>query len=325
MRSAELNRTESTASEGGSGIPLVLIVGPTAVGKTDISIQIAEQLGAEIVCADSRTLYKGMDIGTAKPTPTQRRRVEHHLLDVALPDQIWNLAKFQREAGIQINEINRKGKLPIMVGGTGQYIRAVVEGWEVPSIKGQDELRSALEKWAREIDRRGMHRRLEVIDPEAAARIEPNNLRRTIRALEVIFNTGRLFSEQYRRSDSIYRFLILGLYMPRPELYKRVDQRIEAMFETGFVGEVRSLLEAGYSPELPSMSAIGYKQVIQHLQGKISIDEAKKEMRRANRVFIRRQANWFKRSDPNIRWYTVGERTAAELVADIRFWMKKPD
>ncbi len=324
MRSAELKRNESTAGEDSTRNPLVLILGPTGVGKTGISIQAAEMLEAEIVCADSRTLYRGMDIGTAKPSLSQRRRVKHHLVDVARPDETWSLAKFQQEAGIRIRDINRRGALPLMVGGTGQYIRAVLEGWRAPPVAGQIEVRSALENWARETDPRGMHRRLEVIDPDAARDIEPNNLRRTVRALEVIFITGKRFSQQSRRQEPVYRILTLGLDMPRPQLYDRVDRRIEAMFEAGLVDEVQSLLEAGYSPELPAMSAIGYKQVVRYLQGLISIEEARAEMRRATRVYIRRQANWFKRDDPRIRWYLPGEGIAGELAANIQAWLAEP-
>ena len=324
MRSAELKRNESADGEDSSRIPLVLILGPTGVGKTGISIQAAEMLEAEIVCADSRTLYRGMDIGTAKPSLSQRRLVNHHLVDVAWPDETWSLAKFQREAGIRIRDINRRGALPLMVGGTGQYIRAVLEGWRAPPVAGQVKMRSALENWARETGSRGMHRRLEEIDPDAARKIEPNNLRRTIRALEVIFITGRRFSQQSSRQEPVYRILTLGLDMPRPQLYERVDRRIEAMFEAGFVDEVRALLEAGYSPELPAMSAIGYKQVVRYLQGMITIEEARAEMRRATRIYIRRQANWFKRGDPRIRWYPVGERIAVELTAYIRDWLDNP-
>jgi tRNA dimethylallyltransferase len=321
MHLADLNRTEELKREQVSKIPLVLIVGPTAVGKTEIAVQTAERLDAEIICADSRTLYTGMDIGTAKPTLSQRKKITHHMVDVARPDQTWSLAKFQREVEIRIREINRRGVLPIMVGGTGQYIRAVIEGWEVPPVTGQEKMRSALENWALDIGSEGLHQRLAVIDKDAADRIESNNLRRTIRALEVIFNTGKRFSLQYKRREPVYRLLILGLDMPRPELYDRVDKRIEAMFEAGLVDEVSALLSAGYSPDLPSMSAIGYKQVIQYLQGKISIEEAKMEMRRSTRVFVRRQANWFRHDDPRIRWYPVGEETAAKLVKDIRTWL----
>lgn len=324
MRSAELKRNEGAGKEDSTRVPLVLILGPTGVGKTDLSVQVAEMMGAEIVCADSRTLYRGMDIGTAKPSLSQRRRVKHHLVDVAQPDETWSLAKFQREAGILIQDINRRGALPLMVGGTGQYIRAMLEGWQAPPVAGQVKMRSALENWARETGPRGMHRRLEVIDPDAARKIEPNNLRRTVRALEVIFITGRRFSQQSSRQEPVYRILTLGLDMPRPQLYERVDHRIEAMFEAGLVDEVLSLLEAGYSPELPSMSAIGYKQVVRYLQGLISIEEARAEMRRATRVYIRRQANWFKQDDPRIRWYPAGERIAGELTADIRAWLDNP-
>jgi tRNA dimethylallyltransferase len=298
--------------------PLVVILGPTAVGKTELAIQIAERLGGEIVSADSRLFYRGMDIGTAKPTPAEQKRVPHHLIDVADPDQIWSLALFQQKAIEAIAEISARGRLPLLVGGTGQYIRAVIQGWELPKVAPNAGLRTALENWAAEIGADGLHQRLASLDPQAAAGIDAHNLRRTVRAVEVILSSGRRFSEQRLSQPSPYRLLLLGLTCPRAELYRRVDARIQMMIEAGLVEEVRALLGQGYSPDLPTLSAIGYREMIAYLRGKISLAEAVRQMQRATRVFVRRQANWFKPDDPDIRWFRIGVDTLNDMLEAIR-------
>lgn len=295
--------------------PLILIIGPTAVGKTEFAIQLAERLNGEIVSADSRLFYRGMDIGTAKPTRAEQARVPHHLIDVANPDETWSLAQFQQEARRIIAEIHARGKLPFLVGGTGQYVRAVTEGWSPPEVKADERLRDELGRIALR-DERGiywLHDKLASLDPEAAAKIDARNVRRTIRALEVILTTGRKFSEQRGQVESPYRLATIGLTRPREELYARVDARIEAMFATGFVDEVRGLLESGYSPDLPSMTGIGYRECVGVVKGQMTEDAAKVQIRRATRVFVRRQANWFKPSDEAIRWFVVRENTANEI------------
>jgi tRNA dimethylallyltransferase len=293
--------------------PLVVILGPTAVGKTKIAIQLAECLSGEIVSADSRLFYRGMDIGTAKPPLDERQRVPHHLIDITEPDDVISLALFQRLARQAIAEIHSRRRLPFLVGGTGQYIRAVVQAWEVPPARPNPMLRSALESWAGQIGMQSLHGRLAVLDPQAAAGIDPRNLRRTVRALEVILSTGRRFSEQRRSGSSPYKVLMLGLARPRSELYARIDARIQAMLEGGLIGEVQALLERGYSPELPTLSAIGYQEVIAYLQGNITLEEAQIKMKRATRIFVRRQSNWFKPGDPAIRWFQVGSNTLEDL------------
>jgi len=299
-----------------SKLPLILIIGPTAVGKTELSIQLAERLNGEIVSADSRLFYRGMDIGTAKPSIEERKRVPHYLIDVANPDEIWSLALFQGEATKIIADIHAREKLPFLVGGTGQYVRAVTEGWRPPEVEPDPRLRGVLESQAEEKGIYWLHKGLNLIDPIAAQKIDPRNLRRTVRALEVILTTGKPFSQQRRQSDSPYNLLTIGLKRPREELYQRVDKRIEAMFEAGFVDEVKGLLVKGYSPELPTMSAIGYRECIRVIKGELSIEQAKVEMRRATRIFVRRQANWFKEEDPNIHWFYAGEANLVESVED---------
>jgi tRNA dimethylallyltransferase len=298
-------------------ISLILIIGPTAVGKTELSLQLAEHLKGEIISTDSRLFYRGMDIGTAKPTPEERARVPHHLIDVADPDEIWSLAMFQQAATEIIADICARGKLPFLVGGTGQYIRAVTESWTPPEVKPDPRLRAVLEALANEKDVYWLHKGLERLDPVAAEKIDPRNVRRTIRALEVILTTGKLFSRQRGQSDSPYNLLTIGLKRSREELYQRVDERIEAMFENGLLDEVQRLLNRGYSPDLPTMSAIGYRECIQVVKGQLSIEQAKVKMRRATRVFVRRQANWFKEDDPNIQWFEAGQENLVKLIENV--------
>jgi tRNA dimethylallyltransferase len=307
--------------EGRAAPPLVVLVGPTAVGKTEISLRLAKRLGGEIVSADARLFYRGMDIGTAKPNLQERQQVPHHLIDVADPDESWSLALFQRAARQAIAGILARGRMPLLVGGSGQYVRAVLEGWQVPAQGPDRRLREALESWAGRVGAEGLHARLAAIDPPAAARIQPRNLRRTVRALEVIFSTGRRFSEQAGRGEPPYRALILGLTRPRPELYARIDARIQTMMAAGLADEVRRLLAQGYSPQLPTMSAIGYQEMVQTLNGEINLEEAVTLMKRRTRQFVRRQANWFKVSDPHIHWFRVGEGTVDEMEGVIRAWL----
>ena len=298
--------------------PLILIVGPTAVGKTEIAIQLAERLNGEIVSADSRLFYRGMDIGTAKPSREEQARAPHHLIDIANPDEILSLAVFQQKAHEVIADIHTRKKLPLLVGGTGQYIRAVTEGWTPPEVKPDELLRDELIKQKDENGIYWLHEKLRSLDPVAAEKIDARNFRRTIRALEVIMTTGRKFSEQRGQSESPYQLVTIGLTRPRAELYARVDARIESMFTNGFLDEVKSLLERDYSPTLPTLSAIGYRECVEVLEGKIKVEEAKQLIRRATRVFVRRQANWFKESDPNIVWFKVKDGSVEEIESYIR-------
>jgi tRNA dimethylallyltransferase len=301
-----------------SKLPLILIVGPTAVGKTEIAIQLAERLNGEIVSADSRLFYRGMDIGTAKPTREEQARVTHHLIDIANPDEVLGLAIFQQKAREAIADIHTRNKIPFLVGGTGQYVRAVAEGWNPPEVEPDNRLRDELEKQKDENGVYWLHERLRGIDPLAAEKIDPRNSRRTIRALEVIMATGRKFSEQRGQSGSPYHLITIGLMRPRVELYEHVDQRIDTMFAIGFVNEVKSLLAKGYSTSLPTMSAIGYRECIRVINGELNEEQAKAESRRATRVLVRRQANWFKESDPNIKWFRVEKGVVEGIQSYIR-------
>ena len=295
--------------------PLILIVGPTAVGKTELAIQLAERLNGEIVSADSRLFYRGMDIGTAKPTREEQARVPHHLIDIVDPDEILSLAVFQQKAREVIADIHTRNKIPFLVGGTGQYIRAVTQGWTPPEVEPDERLRAELERMKAERGVYWLYEKLKQFDPAAAEKIDARNYRRTIRALEVILTTGKRFSEQRGQSESPYHLITIGLTRPRTELYERVDQRIDLMFASGFLEEVKSLLSRGYSPSLPTMSAIGYRECIRVINGEIDEEQAKAEIRRITRVFVRRQANWFKESDPKIKWFRVEAGVVDEIEA----------
>jgi tRNA dimethylallyltransferase len=297
---------------------LILIVGPTAVGKTELAIQLAERLNGEIVSADSRLFYRGMDIGTAKPTPEEQARVPHHLIDIANPDEILSLAVFQQKAREAIADIHTRNKIPFLVGGTGQYVRAVTEGWSPPEVEPNERLRAEFEKMKEGKGIYWLYEKLKDLDVAATENIDPRNYRRTIRALEVIMTTGKRFSEQRGQSESPYHLIMIGLTRPREELYERVDQRIELMFANGFLEEVKRLLEKGYSPSLPTMSAIGYRECVRVLNGELNEKQAKAEIRRATRVFVRRQANWFKETDPDIKWFRVQEGVVDEIESYIR-------
>ncbi len=302
-------------------LPLIVIVGPTASGKTETSIHLAERLHGEIISADSRLFYRGMDIGTAKPSLEDRARVPHHLIDVAAPNETWSLAVFQRAAVATIADIHARGRIPFLVGGTGQYIRAVTHGWTLPPTPPNPRLRSVLERLAYEHGLYWLHEKLALLDPGAAKSIDPRNLRRVIRALEVTLSTGRPVSTQCGQATSPHRLLTIGLTWPRHILYTRIDARIETMFANGLLEETRQLLTQGYSPNLPSMSAIGYRECFAVLQGQISIEEAKTKMRRLTRAFVRRQANWFKAGDPTIHWFRMDTTPLEAIEETIRTFL----
>ena len=289
-------------SQPATKIPLIIIVGPTASGKTAAGIKLARAIGGEVISADSRYLYRGMDIGTAKPDMEERQGVPHWLIDVADPDETWSLSLFRAAADEAVKNIYSRGKKPIVVGGTGQYIRAILEGWTIPEGEPDHRLRDVLERWGNDIGAEELHRKLAVLDPDAAANIQWQNMRRTVRALEVIFSSGRKFSAQRTEKESPYDSLIFGMKRERVELYKRIDMRVDLMIRNGLVEETAGLLAKGYSEDLPSMSAIGYKEVCDYLNKKLSLDEAAQLIKFRTHNYVRRQANWFKPADPAIHW-----------------------
>jgi len=314
------------ASRPGDLRRLVVLIGPTAVGKTSLSIELASHLGAEIVSMDSRLLYRGMDIGTAKPAAAERERVPHWLIDVAEPDQTWSLTEYVDAARRIFEQLQRRGRLPLLVGGTGQYYRALVEGWQPPQATRSDAFRRRMAEFATEQGEQALHRELAQVDPESAGRIDARNVRRVVRALEIFHLSGRPASEQRRKQPPRFPLLVLGLSLPRGEIYDRIDRRLERMLEQGWLGEVQALLDRGYTPDLPSFSAIGYRELARHLAGSIDLEQAKAEIRRGSRQFVRRQANWFKRDDPRIEWYENRPGVQQRLLERVERWLStNPD
>lgn len=293
------------------------------MGKTTLSLHLAKTLDGEIVSADSRLFYRGMDIGTAKPSPEERARVPHHLVDIADPDQTVGLAEFQEQAYVAIDAIHARSRLPLLVGGTGQYVRAVVQGWRIPRVPPNGGLRADLEAEAEREGAAALHARLAELDPLAAERIDPRNVRRVIRALEVCTLTGQPISEQQGREPPPYRIKQIGLTMERKALYTRADARVDAMMAAGLEKEVHRLVEAGYGWELPAMSGLGYVQFQPYLEGAATLEEVAAEIKSATHSFIRRQYNWFRSDDPAIRWFEANETTAEEVESAARTWLNQ--
>jgi tRNA dimethylallyltransferase len=292
--------------------PLIAIVGPTAVGKTATAIRLCRDFHGEIISADSRQIYYGLDIGTAKPTPQEQAAAVHHLIDVVDPDQVLGLAEYQALAYVAINDVLARKRIPFLVGGTGQWVRAVIEGWGVPRVPPDYVLRAELEAEANRVGSQALHARLASVDPDAAAKIDYRNLRRVIRALEVYLKTGIPISQHQRAQSPPYRILQIGLTMPREMLYARADTRVERMLADGLLAEVRTLVDQGYHLGLAAMSGLGYRQMGQHLAGELSLDEAVRLIKKETRRFIRQQYNWFRPDDPAIHWFDVsGEYYAA--------------
>ena len=299
--------------------PFVVIVGPTGVGKTSFALQLAQTLRGEIVSADSRQVYRGMDIGTAKPTPSELALVPHHLIDIKAPDEEFSLADFQDRAYAAIEDIAQRKRLPFMVGGTGQYIRAVVEGWRIPRVPADPELRTQLRDQAKRHGSQSLYERLLELDPAAATFVDARNVRRVIRALEVCIRSGHPFSEQRGKEPPPYSTLQIGLTMERSALYRRADVRVDEMIASGLVEEVRSLLEKGYDWTLPAMSGLGYWQFKDYLKGSMSLDGAIALIKKETRRFIRLQHNWFRTTDPRIRWFDATRSpysSALELIRE---------
>jgi tRNA dimethylallyltransferase len=299
--------------------PILIIAGPTAVGKTDSSILLAGELGAEIVSADSMQVYRGMDIGTAKPTKEQRRLIYHHMIDIAEPDQPYSVGDFLRDARTAIDGIIASGGVPIVVGGTGLYIRALTRGL-FHGPPADLELRERLLR--RESEEPGMlYSDLVKVDPEAAIKIHPNDLRRTVRALEVYYLKDRKLSDFQREhsfQDRPYTFRLLFLVRSRSELYPRIESRVDQMLAEGLEAEVKTLMERGYSPELASMQGLGYKHFIDCFLGKTSRDEAVALLKRDTKRFAKRQFTWFRR-EPETIWVDItGLSKTGEIVERIK-------
>lgn len=278
---------------------LVAVVGPTAVGKSDLGVALARTLGGEVINADSMQLYSGMDIGTAKLTEQERRDVPHHLLDVWPVTETANVAAYQRMARRAVEDVRERGRMPLLVGGSGLYVRAVIDDLDFPGTDPR--VRDRLEADLVAVGAPAMHERLRDVDPDAAAAILPSNGRRIVRALEVVELTGRSFTATLPGYESVYEAVQLGLQVPREDLDGRVERRVEAMWRADFVDEVSALERRGLRSGLTASRALGYAQVLRYLAGEWSEQRAKEETVRATRRFARRQESWFRR-DPRVRW-----------------------
>ncbi|HXF61488.1 MAG TPA: tRNA (adenosine(37)-N6)-dimethylallyltransferase MiaA [Caldilineaceae bacterium] len=296
--------------------PLIVLLGPTAVGKTSLSLALAERFQGEIVSADSRQLYRGMDIGTAKPTPDEQARIPHHLIDLCDPDRPLTLAEYQRLAYAAIDAIHQRGRLPFLVGGTALYVRAVVEGLRIPEAPPDPALRAALEAQLAAEGREALFRRLQTVDPATAATIDRNNPRRLLRALEIVLTTGRSKVELEGAAPPPYALLQIGLDRPRPSLYARIDQRVEAMIAEGLVEETQRLLEAGYAPTLPAMTSIGYREITAYLRGEMTLEAAVARIKTETHRYVRHQATWFRRM-PNVLWFNLDEPGAEAKIEQV--------
>jgi tRNA dimethylallyltransferase len=295
-----------------------VILGPTAVGKTDVAIRLAERWGGEIISADSSAVYRGLDIGSAKPTPDEQRRVRFHLIDVADPSEVFTAARFRELALQAIADIQARGKRVLIVGGTGLYLRVLLHGFSLAPPPADPEVRA---RWKAEVERVGapaLHARLQQIDPIAAARIHPNDAVRITRALEVYEMTGVPISQWQRRAETELPAIKVGLTMPREQLYARIDQRVDKMIAQGMLQEVQTLLQNGYNPEQPALKGLGYRHLIGYLQGRFSWDEAVRLWKRDTRRYAKRQMTWF-RKEPGVRWVdaSLGIEQTARLVEQL--------
>lgn len=278
---------------------VVVIVGPTATGKSHCAIEVAKRFNGEIISGDSMLVYKDMNIGTAKPTAEELEVVPHHLVDILPPDASFSVVDFVERAKALITEINSRGKLPIIAGGTGLYIKALLEDYSFNSVDEDTELRRKLEAEAAEIGAEALHQRLAELDPEAAERIHPNNVRRVVRALESALSGDTV--NQHVAEESPYDALVFGLNMERSALYDRINRRVDLMLEAGLEQEVRQLLEQGVSPDCQSMQSIGYRQMVWYINGSMSYEDAVDKLKQATRNFAKRQVTWYKKM-PYIDW-----------------------
>jgi len=297
---------------------VIAVVGATATGKTALAIEIARRLGGEVevVNADSRQVYRYLDIGTAKPTAAEREALPHRLTDIVNPDEPFSLGLWLELAKAALDEVWAQGRIPVVVGGTGQYIWALLEGWRVPRVPPQEALRRELEARPPE----ELLAELQRIDPESQAFIDPRNVRRVIRALEVYHATGKPLSHWRTKDAPRFESLVIGLRMAREALYERIDARVEAMMAAGFREEVRALVNRGYGCELPSMSGIGYRELCAHMRGEMTLDEAVARTKTGTHRLARHQNSWFKAGDERIRWIEADEgagEAAAEIAGEL--------
>lgn len=308
-------------------MPLAAIVGPTAVGKSEIALEVAAQLEAEIVSVDSVQVYRGLNIGAAKIPPEQRisksgKPIKHHLMDIVNPDEPFSVADYQRLARQVIQDIHLRGRLPLLVGGTGLYFQAVVDSYLFIPGARDESLRARLKLEAERYGNEYLYQLLQKVDPLAAHRIHPHDQKRIIRALEVYILTGQPISATWGKHfiQTPYRLALAGLTMDRKLLYQRINERVDKMIEAGLVEEAKSLLVKGYHPDLPALQTLGYKEIIAYLRGQLNLEEAVELLKRNTRRYAKRQLTWFKR-DPRIVWWEVQPGKIQEISSAIARWM----
>ena len=298
---------------------IVAIVGPTAVGKSELALSLARTFDGEIINSDSRQVYRYMDIGTAKPSLEERASIPHHLIDIVEPSETFSLAIFQQLAFKAIEDILQRGKLPLLVGGSGLYVWAVIEGWHVPHVPPNHHFRHLMEEKAAREKGDSLYLRLQEIDPQAAEKIDPRNTRRVIRALEVYEQTSIPFSQLQQKRPPFFDTLILGLTTRRDRLYCRIDDRVDRMMEQGLITEVRSLVDRGYGFDLPAMSTVGYRQIGHLLQERIDLSTAIQQTKSHSHRLARHQYAWFRLNDARIRWFDIQddvESKASSLIKE---------
>lgn len=308
-----MNGSTLATTYGTDKMALIAVVGATATGKTSTAIRLARQFDGEVISADSRYLYRGLDIGTATPGESEMAGVPHHLINILDPEADYTLAHYQRDAMTAIADVARRSRLPILAGGTPLYLNAVLEGWRIPEVPPDRAFRAEMEARAAADGPDVIHRQLALVDPVAAERIPPGNVRRVIRALEIHRQTGRRMSEIEGKEPPPWRTLLLGLALPREELYRRIDERVDQQMSEGLVEEVRALLRRGVSAEAPAMSAIGYPQIIAHLDGRTTLDEAVTRIKFDTHRYVRHQSNWLKRM-ANVHWFDPREPDSIDRI-----------
>lgn len=301
---------------------LVVIVGPTAVGKTKMSVELAKALNGEIISGDSMQIYRGMDIGTAKITHEEMQGIPHYLIDIKDPTEPFSVAEFQERSRKLINEINKRGKVPIIVGGTGLYIRSVTHHYEFSSAGYDENYRAELEAYAKEHGADKLHERLKNIDPESGKRIHPNNIRRVIRALEIHHVTGNTMTENLnaQETEHVYDDCIIGLTMERELLYERINKRVDEMIRLGLVDEAKRLYDRGVQ-NCQSVQAIGYKEIYSYLKGEVTLETAIELLKRNSRRYAKRQFTWFK-NQMDVKWFDMTDLKFYEKFKEIRHYIE---
>ncbi|MFH1003225.1 MAG: tRNA (adenosine(37)-N6)-dimethylallyltransferase MiaA [Chloroflexota bacterium] len=294
---------------------LIVIIGPTGIGKSRLGLLLAQHYDGEIIGADSRQIYRHMNIGTAKPTPEELALVPHHMVNIINPDEDFSLARYQKLALQAITGTQQRGKLALLVGGSGQYVWSIIEGWGIPPVAPDQPFRQEMEERAARGEGDELYQELARVDPTAAGRIDKHNLRRVIRALEVQHHTQAPLSRLQSKQAPPFRTLILGLTADRAELYRMIDQRVDRMMADGLVAEVEKLLDMGYGFDLPAMSGIGYKQIGQLLRGELTLASAVQQIKNETHRFVRQQYNWFQPNDKRIKWIDIQNGAESAIAA----------